>query len=247
MKALMAACLLVAFCFAGLSYGSMPDDPEHRERFAFLKMIEYCDLVVKGKVTSIDYVVRQRVMPNGGGAFTTDVTIDVNQSLKGSPNAGKDTVKFMILGGRGGDPRTGRRLRLEVSNQPEFAVNEEVVVFLKKGDPKDRGSFAKNFPHGRYQLVAGTYGKRKIENGNVNILYGDVDNPLKLVELPVELAIKLGKASQKDKAGAVRLENVIKALALTESGDSVTLAAAIIDDLKRKAQRIIDAPPAPKQ
>ena len=48
MKVLMATFVLCAFCVFGLSYGSMPDNPEHRERYALLKMIEYCDLVVKG-------------------------------------------------------------------------------------------------------------------------------------------------------------------------------------------------------
>ena len=48
MKLLMAARALVAFCVTGLSYGLMPDNPEDRERFALLKMIEYCDLLVRG-------------------------------------------------------------------------------------------------------------------------------------------------------------------------------------------------------
>ena len=74
MKVLMATFVLCAFCVFGLSYGLKPANPEHRERYALLKMIEYCDLVVKGEVSSIDYVVRQGVMPDGGGAFTTDIT-----------------------------------------------------------------------------------------------------------------------------------------------------------------------------
>ena len=246
MKVVIAAIVVIAFCAFGLSYGLTPDNPEHRERYALLKMIEYCDLVVKGKVSSIDHVVRQGVMPDGGGAFTTDITIDVDQALKGTPNASEDTVKFMIMGGEGVDSRTGKPLRLIVSHQPDFDVDEEVVVFLKKGDPDDDGSFAKNFPHGRYRLVAGKYGKRPIENGNITMLYGDVDNPTKPVEMPVELALKLGKAFQKDKPAAILLENVIKSTAIAESEDSVTLTSAIIDDLKRQAQGIIDAPPPPK-
>ena len=247
MKVLMATFVLCAFCVFGLSYGLKPANPEHRERYALLKMIEYCDLVVKGEVSSIDYVVRQGVMPDGGGAFTTDITLDVDDVVKGTPNAGEDTVKFMILGGEGLDPQSGKPWRLIVSDQPKFAVDEEVVVFLKKGDRNDDGSFAKNFPHGRYRLVAGTYGKRTIENDNITMRYGDVDNPTKPVEMPVELAIKLGKAFQKDKPAAILLENVIKTTAIAESDDSVTLTSAVIDDLKRQAQEIIDAPPPPKQ
>ena len=56
MKVLMATFVLCAFCVFGLSYGSMPDNPEHRERYALLKMVEDCDLVVAGRVSSIDYV-----------------------------------------------------------------------------------------------------------------------------------------------------------------------------------------------
>ena len=247
MKVLMATFVLCAFCVFGLSYGSMPDNPEHRERYALLKMIEYSDLVVKGTVSSIDYAVRQGVMPDGGGAFTTDITLDVDDVVKGTPNAGEDTVKFMILGGEGLDPQSGKPLRLIVSDQPKFAVDEEVVVFLKKGDRNDDASFAKNFPYGRYRLVAGTYGKRAIENDKINMRYGDVNNPTKPVEMPVELAFKLGKAFQKDKAAAILLENVIKTAVLAETEDSVTLTSAMIDNLKRQAQGIIDAPPPPKQ
>ena len=247
MKVLMATFVLCAFCVFGLSYGSMPDNPEHRERYALLKMVEDCDLVVAGRVSSIDYVVRQNVLPDGGGALTTDITVSVDHVLKGKPNGDEGTVKFMILGGRGVHPETGKRVRMSVSNVPEFTIDEEMMVFLRQGDPDDPGSFARNFPHGRYRLYVGTYGKREIENGNVNMLYGDIDNPLQLVEMPLDLAVKLGKASQKDKSAAVRLENVIKAMAHTETEGIVTLDTAIIDDLKRQAQGIIDAPPPPKQ
>ena len=242
MKVLLAVSLLAAFCFAGLSYGSVPDEPENRERFGLLKMVEYCDLVVKGTVTRIDYVVREGVLANGRGALTTDITITVEETLKGSPNASENTVKFMILGGRGVHPRTGKRVRMEMSNQPEFAVDEDVVVFLKQADADSRGSFARNFAHDRHYVVGGKYGKRAIENENVNMLYGDVNNALTPVEMPVDLAIKLGKASLRDKPGATVLENVIRGLANAQSEGGVTLSSDTIDDLKQKAQRIIDTP-----
>lgn len=246
MKVLVAACALVAFCCGGVSYGSMPDDPEDRHRFALLKMIEYCDLVVQGTVSSMDYVVRRGVMPDGGGAFTTDITLQVDEVLKGKPNAGKDKVKFMIMGGEGIDPRTGEKLTLLVTHVPEFAVDEKVVVFLKQGDPDDPGSFARNYPHGRYKLVAGEYGKRPIKNGKIGMLYGNVDNPTKLVEMPVTLAVKLGKAANKDKEAAILLENVIKRAAFAETANVHTLTASMIDDLKRRAKSIVDAP-APRK
>ena len=244
MKVVMAVWLLVAVCFVGLSYASMPDEPEHRERFALLNMVKYCDLVVTGTVTQMDYVVRERVLPNGGGAFTTDITIAVDETIKGSPNDGDgSTVKFMILGGRGVDPRTGKRLRMEVSGQPEFTVNEQVMVFLKQADPNDSACFARNFAHEGYYIVGATYGKRTIENNTVDMLYGDVDNELTPVEVPVDLALILGKASLKDAAGATELENVIKGLANGTSEGGLTLSAATIDDLKQRAQRIVNAPP----
>ena len=247
MKVLMAAFVLFAFCGFNTAWGSMPGDPELNENYALLKMVEECDLVVAGRVSSIDYVVRESVLPDGRGALTTDITVSVDQVLKGKPNGGEGTVKFMILGGRSVHPETGKRVRMSVSGVPEFTVDEEMLVFLKQGDPHDPGSFARNFPHGRHELHIGAYGKRAIKNGNVNMLYGDIDNPLQLVEMPLDLAVKLGKASQKDKSAAVRLENVIKAMALAETEGIVTLDTAIIDNLKRKAQRIIDAPPPPKQ
>ena len=242
MKLLIAACTVL--CFS--AYGLMPDNPEHRENFGLLKMIDYCDLVVRGTVSSIDYVVRQGVLPDGGGAFTTDITLDVDEVLKGTPNAGKDTVKFMILGGEGVDT-AGKKTRLIVTNQPEFAIDEDVVVFLKQGDAEYAGSFSRNFPHGRYGVVASTYGKRAVESGKISMLYGNVTNPKKPVEMPVTLAIKLGEAAKKDKDAAVLLENVIKNAVFAESGDIHTLAASMIDDLERRAQSIIDAPVQPEE
>lgn len=246
MKLLMAACVVVALCFTDLSYGSMPDNPEDRERFGLLKMVEYCDLVVQGTVSSIDYFVRQGVMPDGTGAFTTDITLDVDEVIKGKPNAGEDTIKFTIIGGEGVDT-TGKRTRLIVNNQPDFVLDEQAMVFLKQGDPNNAGSFSRNFPHGRYRLVAGKYGKREIDTGKISMLYGNVTNPMILVEMPVTLAVTLGKAAEKDKDAAILLENVIKTAAFAESGESLTLSTLIIDDLKRRAQAIIDAPARRKQ
>ena len=236
MKYVVVTLTLLALCVVNVSYGLMAIDRSNLEWFSLLKMVENCHLVVTGRVKSMDFVYRYNVNPDGDEMPTTDVTIAVDEVIKGTPNAGEDLVTFMIEGGKGIHPETGEPVHLIVTHQGGFVVGEEILLFLGKAEGE---SYNKNYAHNGLYLFS-PYGHRPVEDGKVNLRYEGTGQKLKGVEMPVELAVTLGKASVLDKDRAGLLENVIKALVLTESGTRVSLSSAVAADLKLKAQRIID-------
>ena len=52
--------------------------------------------------------------------ITTDVTIDIEDVIKGTPNAGADTVRFTQIGGDGVDPATGERVAMHMGPASRF-------------------------------------------------------------------------------------------------------------------------------
>ena len=239
MKRFVSTLALLVLCSSN-ALASMMFPPSHiNEFFSITKMVDACDLVVTGTVASMDYVARRGVTDDGGNLLTTDISIAVDQVIKGEPNAGEALVKFMIEGGEGISFRTGEFTRMHSSGQGRFTLDERVLVFLKKGD---RNSYARNYPYDRLHLYAADYGERKIKNDHVRFLYVGANNAVKAVKTPLDIAVKLGKAAQEDKAEAEVLDNMIKAAARASTDRSFTLPTTVSDRIKRKAQEIIDKP-----
>ena len=92
----------------------------YEKGYSITNFVEDCDLVVDGMVIEKRSVFRQ---PNG---CTTDITIEVRDVIKGTPNAGDDRVKFMIAGGECDG------ILSIVEDTAEFEVGEWVLLFLKK-------------------------------------------------------------------------------------------------------------------
>lgn len=113
------------------------------------------------------------------------------------------------------------------------------MVFLQKGAAD---SYTRNWPYDRLHLYGASYGERKIKDDKVQFLYVGANNAVKTVKTPLDLAVKLGKAVQKDKAAAKALDDRIKAAARAESGRWFTLPTTVSDYIKGKAQSIIDKP-----
>ena len=131
---------LSAFAFTNLEY---------KEGFAMSKMVERCDIVVRGRVTDLEGVWRENIDYN----VTTDVTITVDEIIKGSVNAGADTVKFMIQGGTATNPNTGEEQVLWVSSVPTYELNERILLFLFDGEVDVNPSALKTATHKRIQRV----------------------------------------------------------------------------------------------
>ena len=231
-------CVSLALLIISLSNLYAAWTREFQEGYQLLKALEMNQLVVVGRVSGIEYLTRSNIR----GSHTTDVTVTVDETLKGSPNLGTDRVKFMIKGGVGIDTLTGEPIRLNVSFQPHFKLGERVLLFLTNSASRDPD--AANYPHGRYRLVRGKFGKRLVVNGKVYMRYLDSDtgNTLKAVELPLDMAVDLAKAFKRDKDAAILLENSIKALAKSAADDLVTLDSTTIQNIKSGAKQILDRP-----
>ena len=208
-------------------------------------LVQDSDLVVVGRVTNTQFVYRDNFAPN----FTTDITIAVDTLIKGETNAGENTVKFMIRGGRGVNPNTGRELIVEAQHSPTFKVNERVLVFLKISN---RAGL--EYPYGRYYLNRGRIGKRTIIGDKlampytiaVNILNRDTGETeavkvKRFIDLPVELVSEIAKASIKDLKAIQSLENDIKnVVSTTNQGEKPKLDQKTVDRLKDEAKSVLN-------
>lgn len=83
MKTRVASLGLVVVLFAVCLSDISAWDREYKEGFALLKAIEFTNLVVVGRVSGKECVFPENIT----GKFTTDITIDVDEVIKGNPNA----------------------------------------------------------------------------------------------------------------------------------------------------------------
>ena len=206
-------------------------DAEYKQGFALSKRIKSSDLVVVGRVAAKEFIYRANIRAK----FTTDITIDVDTVLKGTPNAGKNCVKFMIKGGEGVNPRSGQLELWWNSDTPEFAIGERVLLFLYHS----KSHLFRNYPYNQLRLHRLHYGKNVIKNDQVGLLFPLDDNSLRFVEMPIDLVIPLAKAAVKDEDRMILLEDEIKD-ALQEQSEKTLLSQDLIDLLMEEAEAIVD-------
>ena len=187
--------LLAVFLCLPMAYASIA---KYKKDFDIANVVESSKLVVVGRVTATDFVYR-----DGIGA-TTDITVVVDDMIKGDPNDGENHVKFMIRGGAGVNPATGGQVRSRVSDTPKFSVNDKVMVMLSKNQNP-----ALTLPHNNYFMFQGRYGKRLIEDNKVKLRY-TLDGERKMFNLPIDLVKQIGKSANQDKAATVPIENSLK-------------------------------------
>ena len=231
----MAKCFvtfaLFAVCIPSVCAHMLVSSSVLWRKYTLLQMVEDCDVVVTGEVTSMVSVFRQ--------CTQTDVTIAIDNVIKGDIG-GDSSVTCVIIGGDAVNPATGEREVLTLTPEAKFEVGEDVMVFLRaKGD-----HIGLPYPDGHYYVVHSGYGKRPVKDDKAVFMYPATDDPEEgqAVEFPIDLAVKLGKAGEKDKAAAALLEDRIKALVRVDETGAISLSAALTDDIKRGAQAIIDRP-----
>lgn len=222
-------------CFALLT--------EFEPGYQIATLVRHSDLVVVGTVTGADFAFREGI----GTTFNTDITITVDSLIKGETNEGKNTVKFMVKGGRGADPNTGEEVHISAEHSPKFELGERVLVFLKKTKRVEL-----NYPYGGYFIYRGHIGKRTVVNDKFSMPYTFlvdiiIDNEMvsvkakKFIDLPVDLVIELGKASVKDFEGVKLLEEDIKGVIDdTPRGAIPTINDTTVDRLKEESKSIIE-------
>ena len=207
----IAVAMLLLFTFHAHAQVRTRVSPETRPvgHLDLTTLTTLSDIVVYGEVESTESVWRQRLVSHR----TTDVTIRINQLLKGEPNLGDDRVVFMIIGGRG----------LEVSHQPTFEVGEMVLLFIYK-DTNPKTPENRRYPYGGLS-VGSKLRKRKVEDNQVSIPYTtykavnaangtriveDFDKP---IHLPRDLVQKMVKAVILDSKRVLSAEEKIRVFA----------------------------------
>ena len=210
-------------------------DVEYNEGFAISKTIELCKVVVVGRVTQIESVWRENIEIK----HTTDVTVTIERLIKGAPNVGSDKVRFMIEGGTCTNPHTGRTNKRSVSGVPTFEIGERILLFLFEAAVDD--PYYEHFPYGRLYPYRERYGKAVIKDESIFRIYllskRDASD-LKVVKMPLELAVNLCEAAKKDVDETAKLELDIKADMRSSDKKLVTLSDARIKSLKDKAKAI---------
>ena len=228
LKRWLALIFVLFILFVSQSFAStiMPYKPGH----SIANVMADSEVVFVGRVTNTEFVYRANNKPQ----FTTDITVAVEQVVKGTPNNGENSVKFMIEGGRGVNPETGQVERCVSVGVPKFTVGDRSLFFLCKNKLQTR-----TIPHNGLYLFRISYGKRPIKNNRVVILYTLDDKSLKPVKMPLDLAVLIGKAAVKDKDATLLLESDIKSAIRTQTGFAL-LSQTLVNSLKIEAQTIID-------
>jgi hypothetical protein len=234
---------LVLFLFLSLPHfaGALLIMPP--EGFRISDMVERASLVFIGEVAELEFVFRENIPPQ----YTTDVTVKVEEMIKGKPNAGENLVKFMIPGGEGINPKTGKSMRCEAEHVPEFRKGERVLLFLKKSRPE------RKLPYEGFILLLKFFGKREVINGEISIPYQlkvhQMSKEGKMMEIPVlrptelpeDVVLQMTKASLKDSVATEALENRIKVF-ISQIPLGQTLIKpdrAFVDSLRAECQKIL--------
>ena len=223
----LAAVLLSVLCLSNVFATTLGPYPPG---FNISNVTETNELIFVGTVTHTQFVYRADAHPT----LTTDITVAVEDMIKGAPNNGENSVKFMARGGTGFHPPTGKVRRCIVIGAPKFKVGDRALFFLNKITRANT-----NIPYGGYLVFRYAYGKRDIKDDHVTLLYTLDDDSRKTVKMPVDLAALIGKAVTKDKDATLLLESDIKSAIRSQTG-LTTLTQTLVDSLTIEAQNIID-------
>ena len=140
----------------------------------------------------------------------TEITVTADTIIKGIPNAGEDTVKFMVSGGEAVDPRSGALIETESRPWDEFQIGERTLFFFNqmykstaayKASPYDGIYLDSHYPVSS-------------ENGTVTLALLGGDHPKAM--LHVNLVVTLGKVTVVDRETAMMIEAAIHEVMMTE-------------------------------
>jgi Tol biopolymer transport system component len=132
------------------------------------QLVDFATVVVRGRVTRIAAGRDPRV-----ATVYTYVSLDVTEVLKGSLADRRLTLKQ--LGGQSGE------IELDISGQPRFAIDEDVVVFLEVR-PRDRTVATTASWQGKFTIVGGdsanAVARRQQPGAAPRGVFGDEARPL---------------------------------------------------------------------
>ncbi len=231
MKVFATLALLILFLFSPCSSDALTlVSPPWNYNIA--NLVKHTDLVVLGTVTGM------RLIPQ---EYSTSITLSVESVIKGDPAVGDRLLRFRVSGHAGMKKYRGKRINWNVEGSLEFRLGERLLLFMKKY-------------HSDYQVFLHRYGKRIVTDNKVSIpytyktnQYSDYHNEMRerkvqrYVELPLDLVVKVAKASIKDYDAIMEIEaDVAKAVSLTEKEARPSLSVELLKRLDETADQILE-------
>lgn len=214
-----------------------------KEGLSISSMVDMSVLAFTGEVVGMEFVFREDLPPQ----FTTDITVEVEEMIKGKPNAGENRVKVMIPGGEGVHPKTGEALICVVPEAPQFEIGEKVFIFLRRHKRLNRLPV----PYGG--LITGGWGKRGIVDEKVSVPYTFpkrlFDNGqwrdrtrVRDIRLPIDLAKQMAQAALREAEAVSAIEEQIRAFAKDAPwvpGEKPTPGQALLDGVEAEIRPIL--------
>ena len=235
MKVFAILTLLILFLFSPCSSDALtlaipPWD------FNIANLVKHTDLVVLGKVTGM------RLIPQ---EYATSITLKVESVIKGDPAVEDRLLRFTVSGNAGMKKYRGKPILWGVEGSLEFKLGERLLLFMK-------GS------HSDYRIFR-PGGKIMVTDNKVSIPYtykinrfSDYYNEMRerkvrrSVELPLDLVVKVAKASIKDYDAIKEIEaDVAKAVSLTprerqHASPRTRLSVELLKRLEETADQILE-------
>ena len=230
MKVFATLALLILFLFSPcLSDALTLVDPPWD--FNIANLVKHTDLVVLGKVTGM------RLIPQ---EHSTSITISVESVIKGEKAVGDRLLRFTVSGNAGMKKHRDKRINWLIPGSLKFKLGEQLLLFMG-------GS------HDDYRILR-PGGKIMVRDNKVYIPYtyktnrfSDYHNEMRerkvrrSVELPLDLVVKVAKASIKDYDAIKEVEaDVAKAVSLTEKEVRPSLSVELLKRLDETADQILE-------
>ncbi len=230
MKVFATLTLLILFLFSpctsdALTLAAPPWD------YNIANLVKHTDLVVLGKVTDM------RLIPQ---EYSTSITLNVESVIKGDSAVGDRLLRFTVRGNAGIKKHKGKRINWHIPGHLEFKLGERLLLFMGES-------------HGSYRILR-PGGKIIVRDNKVYIpytykanRYSDYHNEMRerkvrrSVELPIDLVVKVAKASIKDYDAIMEIEaDVATAVSLTEEEARPSLSVELLKRLEETANRILE-------
>lgn len=208
--------VLIALLCATFAHGEAINYDGNIPAYGLLQAVEDCDTVAVGTVHSLTGVMRSF-------GICTDVMFQVETLIKSETNMGTRFIKFLIPGGTAWSEEHQDMITLKTVPDIVFKVGERVLLFMQKGED----GYGATYPYEGRRVYAYNFGKRLIEDGKVSFKYNKNDVATD-IGLPINAAVELAKAFQRDKDDAKALESQIKALVRAGTEEMSDSAATVL-------------------
>ena len=235
MKVFATLTLLILFLFSPCSSDALTLATPSWD-YNIANLVKHTDLVVLGKVTGM------RLIPQ---EYATSITLKVESVIKGDPAVEDRLLRFTVMGRAGMKKHRGERILWGVEGSLEFRLGERLLLFMK-GSQGDHRIFR---PGGKIMVTDNkVYIPYTYKTNRFSDYYNEMreENVERYVELPLDLVVKVAKASIKDYDAIKEIEaDVAKAVSLTpremrRASPRTTLSVELLKRLEDQADQILE-------